>query len=353
MKNTLIAVLIVVFSCFGVRAQDGAFVGLPPKPPLALEFLSSKAALRAYAAELARGVSFDLTSAGFSEGGGYGFGSSWNSPTNLAGIQKQLLRWEYEFPMSNPLDRIDINAKIVSEEWENLFLAFPTSVQAYRENEDDEYTIGETFLYFKLAPEIPVRVGKSIKQARISYIGDDDSTIVNEQLQVRNGKFYFRSDFAGKSIVLLTDDEGNRFAYDLRRGGVMVPIELVQFFGIRGDFEGMYPFLNPSMINLSVWSNDGSGENPTLEVTMTHVSGARHVNVSAVTREGAVATGFLVRQQGAPGTSGSFYPVVPPLQYVPIPFFPGVTYVVPTWNLEEFQEPETVPVVEVPPVGKV
>ena len=307
--------------------------------PASLPFLTSVAALRAYAAEQARTADIQIESKGLASGGSHFFGSSWDEPTNQAGIGSHFSRWQYQLEMVNPKDAVTFRGWIRSSEWENLFVSWDTSVQPEIDAEGN-YKVPQPYLYFRLADEIPVRIGRDANWARVSQVDENGQTVGEEYLRVQDGKVYFRPGFAGKGILIVTDNEGRNYAYDLRQGGLRIDTEQVLFNGAYAFLDGMYSYYDPQRIVIRVWSWNGVGQNPTLEVNMsTPTDAVSVVEVSISTKEEARANGYMVRMMGE--KEWLFYPASDGSAL--LPFMSGTTYVVPVWNPEEFREPDPVP----------
>ena len=309
----------------------------PTSVPPNMQFLSSRAALRTYAAELSRSAEMNVESKGFANGS-IGFGSGWSESQTLQQIQDHFNNWNYEIEMVNVNDYITMRGTILSSEWEKLFVSYDSTVLA-QQGKGGQYYIPQPYLSFRLADEIPIRVGRSIVRANISFIGDDGRTVIDQELRVDNGKVYFKPEFAGKGLLTLTDNNNNRFVYDLRNRGIQVKTMYAQFSGAMISVEGFFTFKDPNLIDLNIWSYRGLGENPTLEITMNVIG--RYVNVALKTTEDAVPKGYWVRRQGT--TDWQYYPASKTSKYTSIFFYVGMTtYVVADWNSEEFKEPDPV-----------
>lgn len=329
MKKTIVTIIVLValVISFTSLAQSP-----PTKMPDVLAFLSSRAALRAYAIESARQANLNIESTGMS--GSWGTGSSWESPQESRAILETINAWRFAFTMENPADSVHATAEIKNTEWDTLF-----SAQAWQTPEPVErgYRLPELYFYFEMAELIPFKVDRSIQWGQLKYLSEDGKTIVTIDLDVRNGKVYFRSGFAGRAILVLRGSTwGDTFLYDLRNGGVQIPVAHVQYNGSRSWIDSLIPFNSPDIVNYKVWSHNGVGQNPTFEVVM---NSSKWVSVRTFSNEETEAIGFQVRDQG--GTNWTFYPVLPsPPKYAVIPLERGVSYIVPVWNPDEFREPD-------------
>ena len=315
----------------GSSGGTGTIVVPADKMPTALAFLGSKAALRAFARESARSANLNINSAGMQ--GTWGTGSSWDSPKSQEQILSIINAWRFTFTMENPADSVQATTEIKNSDWETLF-----SAESWRTPQlvsGSSYRLPELYFHLTLADIIPFKVDRSVQWGQIKYLNDDGRTITTVDLVVRNGKVYFRSDLAGKGILVLHNNDGRTFLYNLRNGGVQVPVASVQYMGSSSWIENMPWFNNPSTINQQVWSWNGVGQNPTFDVNM---DSSAWVSFRTYSNEGAEAIGFQVRPQG--GTNWTFYPVVLPAKYVPIQLTPGTSFIIPVWNPDEFKEPE-------------
>ena len=239
----------------GSNGDTGTTIVVPAsRMPTTLAFLGSRAALRAFARESARSANLNIESTGMQ--GSWGTGSSWESPKSQKQILSMVNAWRFTFTMDNPLDYVHATAEIKNSDWDTLF-----SAEAWRTPEtfdspvtDPAYRLPELYFHFTLADLVPFKVDRSVQWGQIKYLNDDGRTITTVDLVVKNGKVYFRSDLAGKGILVLRDDTGSIFLYSLRNGGVRVPVANVQYMGSSSGIDQMPWFNNPSTIDQQVWS---------------------------------------------------------------------------------------------------
>jgi hypothetical protein len=321
--------LVIMVACaimFGVQCLAAASL------PMDMKFLSSRAAIRAYALESARQAQLDLSSAGFAQGS-IGFGTSWTKPMSSEELREQLNGWDYDIPMVNVVDDINVDAQILSGDFDPLFIAYRTTIRA--ELGKGGYYV-HPFVSMRMADEIPFRLDKSIRQVRVSYVGADGKTIYTVNLRSDgDGKFFIDPNLAGAGYMELIDNDWNMFVYDLRNGGVKTSIELVRFTGAQMWIDGVVSYTNPVEVDFTVWTWRGIGQNPTIEVIM---SSPGKCSVTVATRDGALPVGFYVRLQS--DVSGIWNYIVRPTDIKgPALFFDeGVNYVIPVWNPEDLRE---------------
>jgi len=322
------AILTIALLATGAFAQS-------TNMPAALPFLSSRAALRAFAIESARQTNLELKSPGMEGTWGTG-GPQWEGPQRAETILNTINEWRFTFEMENPADFVEATAEIKNSEYDTLFSAKSWGKPETYDSPDRDpaYRLPELFFYFELEKLIPFKVDRSIQKGQIWYLSEDGKTLKKVDITVKNGKVFFKTDFAGKAFLILWDNQGNKFIYNLRNEGRRIPITRVDYKGSRSYIENLVTYNNPSIIDQQVSSRDGVGENPTLEINMD--SGAT-VSIRARSNEGAIAIGFQVRAQGS--TNWVYHAVVHP-GYFPLPLIRGTSYVVPVWNENEFKEVE-------------
>lgn len=320
----------------GGGSSGGSIVVPASKMPTTLAFLTSPAALRAFAVESARQAYLNLESAGMQ--GSWGTGSGWESPQTSRAILETINGWRFAFNMQNPKDYVHATAEIKNADWDTLFSAetWQTPEAFDSPVTDPAYRLPQLYFYFRMAELIPFKVDRAIQWAQIKYLNDDGKTITTVDLDVRKGKVYFRSDMAGKGILVLQDNNGNTFLYNLRNGGVRVPMSRIEYTGSQSWIDGVVTYKNQQVINHKIWSYNGVGQNPTLEVSL---SATVSVHVRVYSNEGAQAIGFQVRMQDS--TNWNYYPAASTGEAsIPIGEPDRVHYIVPVWNPDEFKDPE-------------
>jgi len=324
-------------------STEEAIVVSEASMPTALAFLSSKAALRTFALESARNISLDLDSPGLLYGSGYGTG--WSSALREQQILNQFNSITFVVEVVNVADYVHAKASIKNSDWEDLFTAEAWQVPTLGKG---GYELPQMYFWFSMKDIIPFKVGRSITQACFRYLDENGRTIGQPIiLNVINGKVYFKSDLAGQGILELRDKYGKAYEYDLRNGGVHLPVEFVAYSGSQSWVDGLYSFTDPSAINWQVGSWQGVGQNPAFEVTI--ISGKGWLPVKVYSNEGAFAIGLNMRAMGT--TNWISYPIVNPSQGGQLPMMPGTWYIVPVWNPAEFREPEPSESGMVIPVG--
>ncbi len=317
--------------------------------PVDLKFLSSRGALKAYAIEQARSADLNLTSAGFADGS-YGFGASWENPVTSTELQGYLTQWDYRVRMVNTKDLVNFDLRIRTADFDELFVSYPAQVlpQFVGGKEGQGYELPRPYLALRMADEIPFRLDKSIQRVQISYLDPDGRTVVTKELRTDGrGKFFMDPNFAGTGYAELIDQDWNINVFDLHNGGARTTLEQVRFTGEHAFIDGLVSYENPSTVNYTVWSWQGTGQNPTFEITMNGPVGA-NVSLTVMTREGAKPRGYFIRSQGAAANEWQYYPVNPAAPSF-APFLDtGTSYLVPDWNPEDFREWSPVPTVPAP-----
>jgi hypothetical protein len=307
--------------------------------PADLKFLSSRASLRAFAGEQSRYANMNMYSKGFAYNDSIGLGWSWDTPYTMPQIREELGRWQYAVSLINPADRIRVNGNIYNAEGDMMFQSYDSYItpELISEKGGAEYRIPRPYLSFRMADRIPFRLDKSIKWARVSFLGEDGQTVFVADLETDgNGKFWINPNLAGAGMVELHDNVGATYVYDLHQGGIRTEMYGAQFDGPYAWVDGMYSFENPDNITFTIYSWRGQGENPTFEINMTEKS---NVGLSLKTREGALPIGYNIRKQG--DALQEWQSVVVPKESagaINVPLGPGVYYIVPIWNPEEFRE---------------
>ena len=328
-KFAVLAVLVFSLGSVATQAAD--------KFPADLSVYSSRARLRAFAAESARLIEMELHSAGFANLDGWGFGTSWQKPMNLQDMMNQLNYWTFQVPMVNPGDWVSFRGVIYTADYDELFVSYPTSVQPQQGKGGGDWYVPRPDLFFQFSTNgVPLKCDKSITRAQVSFVGPN-GTIQTINLRVANGRIYLDPDYAEKGFVQLFDNNGNEVAYDLRRGGGRSPIAAVAVNGANGNIQGYEQIYDQDTILWSVYSQQGYGENPTFEVNMT--AKAKWVNVSVSTSEGAAPLGYWTRVMGSTNAAPAWNPIpanAPP--YLPIYFGLGTTYMWAEWNPGDFQD---------------
>lgn len=331
--TTLVALIISIFN-LNVNAQTGnptEVVQASGPYPVDLAFLSSEAALRAYAVENSRlarvwiGMNSATTSSGSN---GIAWDKGVNSVTLFSRIDSLFDNlWVKTF---NPNDYVWTCAATQNADGDDLMYGGGGARLVYGKGGYDLPKIANVFC---LASTIPIPFS-GVESAR-ALITDPESgqTIDRVDLQVRSGKVYFQSDMAGRVILQVKIKGGQVLAYDLTNGGVGIPEETVILMGnttshldhmiVLRDFVGPYKHVEPSY--------KGVGTNPTFEVIATGKEIPIDISVSST--EGAVPVSFKYKKLGevvwqdAPCTNGRL--VMPPSGF-------GTMYIVPVWNPSEF-----------------
>lgn len=319
----------------GVVSESESSVAPPVVAPSSLEFLSSEGALRAYAVETARGcrIGVGMNSAVYSTSQHSG---GWDRPMNSL----QMFRFvdglfdKLWVKTVNTTDWVWTSGVILSPEGEELIRGWGGAYPVVGKGGSVDLPTFE--MRYHLAPEIRVPF-EGVESANMFLTNEEGRTVAHFVFEVRNGKFNFRTDMAGKGYLILRTKNGHTFAYDLRNMGVMAELSKINFGGnVVSVMDHMIPIVNPTEAYTHVeWSWDGVGVNPTFEIIIDTKPNGGSLDLSVSSTEGARPIAFMVRAQG--NNRWEEIPVSNGRLYEKGPIQNGVYYIVPKWNPSEFR----------------
>lgn len=326
MKNIIVTVFLVM-AAFAAVAQTN------------LPFLTSKAALRAYAVQQAQTATMQLWSQSTV---GQPVGARMIIPSNhtSADIIKFFTISSASLKVLNPKDQVYLDENVLNADGDSLFYGYGSSLPFL--GKGSLYDLPAISAVLRLQSWIPVKFSKQVSSAEMLYVDPiTGQTYNNQQLYAYGNNVYYPSDSAGGGFLKVNYPDGSQDIFDLKNGGIKVSgIALTQKIA-SASIEGLLSFTNPIQTGVidTIPSNLGIGQNRTYEVIMAGpVTTTNYITVSITTSEGYRPLGIWVI---APGTvKPVYYQQGPSLPYVPIPVGGGVFYMVPEWDPAQFREPD-------------
>ncbi|GEM_PF-1791949 len=307
-----------------------------------LSFLTSKAALRAYAVDQANISTTYLFAP--TEVGNQAATYDYLIPTNhtSADILKGYVNQTFNIIVLDPNDYVTIEGAVYNSDNDQLFYGI-SSAQSVLSN--GVYSLPTISMILELSPFIPVEFTKQIAGAEMIYTDPVTGQTYNEQqLQVYGSKVYFPIDSAGDGYLVVNFTDGTQSNFDLKHGGVKTSGVSISQFVSAATIDNLVTYTNPPQVIDELQSQGGIGENRTYEIlagfgTVCPV-GYTCVPISTKffiwTSEGYVPLGYYYRQSGSqtwqytPAENGS----------ANIPFSAiGTWYVIPYWDSTQFTEP--------------
>jgi hypothetical protein len=308
-----------------------------------LSFLTSKAALRAYAVEQAVSANSSIYSP--SQVGNQTTGYGYIIPTNHTSVDifKGYVGQTFSITILNPQDWVYLNAWVLNSDGDELFYGYSSTQPVLGKGGYSLPAIPS--LTLTIASYIPVKFINAVSSAEIMYTDPSTGQTYNyQQLQSYGNKIYFPSDSAGDGFLVVNFTDGTQANYDLKHGGAKTSGTSISQTISSANIDNLLSYTNPVQVVDELQSQGGIGENRTYEVlagygvncpvgyTCVPVSPAFYVWTS----EGVVPIGYYYRKAGSltwqyvQTSDGSAY----------IPFTAsGTWYVVPNWNPLQFSEP--------------
>ncbi len=323
--------------------------------PATLSFLTSKAALRAYAVEQATNASIQVYAE--SQVSTQPVMTTTAFPTKHTS-QDILSFFNGSSPsitIVNPMDTVYTWASVVNADGDQYFYASAQSLPVATNN---IYSLSPVTLTLVLDDWIAVSFGKSVSSATLLYVDPNSGQTTGSQyLSSYINKIYFPTASAGNGYLVVNFTDGTSVNYDLRTGTQVPNISLAQKVS-SSSIDGLIYFTDPlNIVDIGISSVNGIGENHTYEVSISHSALLGDdvlrtpIPVFAATTEGAVAVGFWVRLQGNTSwqfSSANVQANIPGFTFAQgtmmaqIPFHAGTYYIVPVWNPTDFAEPTPV-----------
>lgn len=188
--------------------------------------VESVAALRSYAIEEIRRGYISVYSPTLVWPGAKTYGEFRYAPSedgvNLAEVRSLFWQQKLTFALANPRSQVQVYAQLSNNEGDQLFQGWNFF---QLEKRGERWQVPEKGILFELqlVDRIPIHVPESVGYGRIQEWNEDGEVTAEVNVDVRNGKLYFPTYFAGRNgrlyLNVRGDDQSERAVlFDLRTG---------------------------------------------------------------------------------------------------------------------------------------
>ena len=312
----------------------GFVAAIPVCAQTNLSFLTSRAALLAFAIDQADTASFELGAPSR-----VGTQAVWKVKFSVNHTSADILRFyttnRFGINVLNPNDEVSVAGKVFNGDGDQILSQSYSSQPTLTKT---GYSLPKVFLNLGLEKYVAIKFDKPVSSAEVFCVDPFTKKTYNEKwLPVSGCKVYFPSASCGTGFLDVKFNDGTESYYDLCNGGIEIPGFFIGQEVASASVDNFLSFTNPMFVRDQIFSQNGVGTNRTYELVIENSHGdGRNVKFLISSTEGCYPLGLWVRPKFG---SWSHFPWLAK-DYTVILFPEGVWYVIPDWDRRQFHEPD-------------